>query len=167
MPWYAVRTKPRKEELARVNYLNQGIEVYLPLMRCQVRHARRVKKVARPVFPGYLFVQVDPEICDWVAVASTRGAVGPVSFGGCFPPVPDWVVESLRSREDAHGLVIPAELYKDRLQSGQKVEVTLKGHGSIQGVFCGFKGSDNVEVLLDILKRQVRASVPLQSVHPL
>lgn len=167
MAWYAIRIKPHKEELARANYHNQGLVVYLPQMRCRVRHARRVKEVLRPVFPGYLFLELDPECCDWTAVSSTRGVLGPVRFGDHYPPVPDWVIESLRAKEDEQRLITPGSFHRPHLQPGCEVEVEMDGPEPVKGFFCNFNGRDNVEVLLDLLQRQVRAKVPLDRVRPL
>ena len=43
--WFVIRAQPRKEELARLNYDNQGLIVYLPLMRAIRSHARRRQEV--------------------------------------------------------------------------------------------------------------------------
>ena len=50
-----MRAKPHQEQVAVANYRNQGLAVYLPLMRTVRTHARRREEVLRPVFPGYLF----------------------------------------------------------------------------------------------------------------
>ncbi|MBM9537383.1 transcription termination/antitermination NusG family protein [Desulfobulbus alkaliphilus] len=57
--WYVVRTKPNQEQLARLNYQNQGLVVYLPLMQTLRRHARRTEEVRRPVFPSLSIEIID------------------------------------------------------------------------------------------------------------
>lgn len=86
--WYAIRTKPHKDQLARLNYEQQGLSVYQPMLRTVVRHARRKKEVLRPFFPGYLFLWLAPEERNWVAIGSTRGAIGAVCLGDQNVPVP-------------------------------------------------------------------------------
>lgn len=166
--WYAIRTKPHKEEVARANYQNQQLVVYLPRMRVIRRHARRTEEVLRPIFPGYLFLHLASAERDWAAISSTRGVLGPVSFGEYhYPPVPEWVIENLKAKEDEAGIITPGAFLKPRLTPGAEVEVELDGGGSARGFFCSFRGEENVVILLDLLQRQVRATVPLDRIRPL
>ena len=163
--WYAIRTKPHKEQIARLNYENQGLTVFLPLMRLIRRHARRSEEVLRPVFPGYLFLLLAPVQRNWTAIAATRGVIGPVCFGAAHVPVPDWVIRALQEKGDDQGVLRPGAFTREKLIPGTGVEVDLEGGSSARGIFCSFQGEENVLVLLDILKRQVRATVPLASVR--
>jgi hypothetical protein len=36
--WFAIRTKPQQEQIAKLHYERQGYVVYLPMMRTIVRH---------------------------------------------------------------------------------------------------------------------------------
>ncbi len=59
--WTAVRARPRCEkkiaEFARVH----GIRHYLPLLRRRRRYQRRRVESMIPMFPGYLFAQINAE----------------------------------------------------------------------------------------------------------
>ena len=61
MPWYVVSTKPNQENRAALNLRKQAFEVLLPMMQKKRRHARQIETVLRPLFPGYLFVEFDPD----------------------------------------------------------------------------------------------------------
>ncbi len=94
--WYAIHTKPRAEEQARAALEHKGICVYLPLIEVQ-----RVNPRARPVvplFPGYLFVQVDLGEVGQTAINRTHGVVNLVNFGGDPVMVPEAVIEHVRRR---------------------------------------------------------------------
>ena len=54
---------------------------------------------------------------------------------------------------------------KEKLAPGCEVEVTMADGSAAKGFFCSFRGKVNVEILMDILKRQVRATVPLDRVR--
>ncbi len=69
--WIAVNAHPNREQVAEHHLRNQGYEPYVPVMRKQIRHARQVRDVLRPLFPGYLFVHLSP--------AHTVGVVVPIS----------------------------------------------------------------------------------------
>ncbi len=163
--WYAIRTKPNQEPLARLHCENQGFAVYLPLLRTVRRHARRTDEVLRPVFPGYLFLHLATDQRNWPAIAATRGVLGPVCFGEHYVPVPDWVIAALRSRENEQGLISPGEFVKEKLVAGCRVEVMLDGGGVAEGIFCAVRRKDNIEILLEILRRQVRTTTPLDRVR--
>lgn len=159
--WFAIRTKPNKEQLARINYQQQDYEVYLPLFRTIVRHARRTKEVLKPFFPGYLFLFLAPEERDWIAISSTRGALGPVCFGDQYIPVPDWVIDGLKHQEESPGILSPAKALANQFAAGAPVEVVLGDGVVTEGTIFSFDGGKNVIVLLDLLQRRVKATVPL------
>lgn len=163
--WFAIRAKPQQEQVARLHYERQGYVVYLPLMRVIVRHARRCEEKLKPFFPGYLFLHLAPGERNWVAISSTRGALGPVCFGDQYPPVPEWIIADLKAREDKSGSVPLAELRKKGLNPGTAVAVQLDDDTSAHGLFYSFSGQDNVVVLLDFLNRQVKTTLPLDMVQ--
>ena len=162
--WYAIRSKPRMEEIARLNYERQGLKVYLPMIRTVVSHARSKKEVLRLFFPGYLFLWLVPEERNWVTIASTRGAIGAICFGDQYIPMPDWIIDDLRAREDG-GAISSAALQKERLAPGTAVQVRFDEENATQGVVYSMRGEENVVVLLSLLNRQVKATVPLDQVH--
>lgn len=163
--WFAIRTKPNREVHARLHYERQGYVVYLPMIRKVVRHARRKEEVLRPFFPGYLFLHLAPTERHWVTIASTREAIGPVRFGDQYVPVPDWVINDLKARED-EGAISLAALQKERLVAGAAVDVQLDGDTVTQGVVYSVRGEENVVVLLQLMNRLVKTTVPLGQVTP-
>lgn len=163
--WYAIRTKARQEETARLNYHRQGYHVYLPQLRTTVRHARRTTEKLAAFFPGYLFLHLAPAERNWTAIASTRGSQGALRFGDTYVPIPDWVVADLRSREDSTSAIPMAGLMREKLVPGCIVTVNMAGEESIQGVVYSSRGSENVNVLLSILGRQVKTTVSLARIQ--
>ncbi len=71
--WYAVRTQPNQEARAEHQLQRQGFATFLPRIGKSVRHARKLRQVRAPLFPGYLFVQLDLTRDRWRAVNSTYG----------------------------------------------------------------------------------------------
>ena len=61
MFWYVVATKLRLETLAKKHLENQGYEVFLPRISQIRKHARKIEKVLKPLFPGYLFIRFNPK----------------------------------------------------------------------------------------------------------
>jgi len=163
--WYVIRCKPHKELAACLNFEQQGYTVYLPRIKKQVKHARKVKEVYKPFFPGYLFMQLSLSEHDWHPLFSTRGAIGPVSFGKEFVPVPDWVINSLRANEEKPGIIAPGKIISKRLRLGDKVEVDFPNGSIGKGEVFSIDGDKNVIILLDMLKRRVRTRVPMANIR--
>ncbi|WP_051327904.1 transcriptional activator RfaH [Desulfatirhabdium butyrativorans] len=158
--WFVIRTKTNRETSARMQYERQGHEVYLPLIRRTVRHARRNLEVLRPFFPGYLFLHLDPESADWVAIASTYDAIGAIRFGNCYAPVPDWVIEDLKARE-RNGAIELNMLQSDWLIPGAAIGVRLDTETVASGIVYSSRGKANVVVLLELMGRALKATVPI------
>ena len=163
--WFAIRTQPRKELLARRHYRRRGFFAYLPQLIVTRRHARRVDRVPRPLFPGYLFLHLAPEEERWTTLASTIGAVGPVRFGDHHPPVPDWVIEGIRLHEDEHGFLSKEFSKQAAFKPGEKVVVLVNHLEELTGIFHAKRGEDRALILLDILRSQVPTEVPLDALR--
>src|SRR3546814_15438171 len=74
------------------------------------RHARRCERVTAPLFPRYLFVELDLGAQRWRTVNGTFGVCYLVAMGERPAAVPQGIVEAIRISEDEHGLVdVPAE----------------------------------------------------------
>ena len=96
--WYVVNTQPNGEERARLNLERQGFDVYLPRYLKHRRHARRIERVRRPLFPRYLFVRFDPDTAQWRSINGTFGVAHLVSHGNQPVPVPDNIVDAIQAR---------------------------------------------------------------------
>ncbi len=59
LSWYAIRSKPRKEEPLWGQLLAGEIETFYPRLRVRPINPRSRKVV--PYFPGYMFVNADLE----------------------------------------------------------------------------------------------------------
>ncbi len=59
--WTAVRTRPRCEKVVKEHCNRYGIPNYLPLRRRVQRYQRRRVETFLPLFPGYLFAQLDDD----------------------------------------------------------------------------------------------------------
>ncbi|MEA1991484.1 MAG: transcriptional activator RfaH [Thermodesulfobacteriota bacterium] len=158
--WFAIRTQPRKEQIARKHYEQQDFIVYSPLVLTIRRHARRIDKVPRPLFPGYVFLHLSIEDRRWNTIGSTIGAIGPVRFGEYYPPVPDWVIEGLRVREDESGLISLGS-QGSTFKQGDRVSVVLENLEYLEGIFQAARGEDRALILMEILHRQVSTLVPV------
>lgn len=153
--WYAVQCIARKEPGAFQQLQAQGFRVFLPKLEKTVRHARRLRTVAAPLFPGYQFVTLDLERDRWRSVNGTIGVSSLVMAGSLPAPVPVGVVESLLAHVDCRGLV---RLDVD-LCVGQSVRVLSGPFANAVGRLVRLDGRERVRVLLDIMGGEVPALI--------
>src|SRR5215203_1827427 len=152
--WYVAQTRPHAENKASEHLRRQGFEVYLPRYLKQRRHARRVETITAPLFPNYLFVAIDIETQRWLSIQSTIGVVRLVCDGDRPAPVPQHVIETLKGREDAKGLIQLNR--RARFSPGDSVRVLQGALYDCLGLYEGMSGEARVAILLELLGRKVR-----------
>lgn len=152
--WYVVQTQLNGETRAAQNLMRQGYEIYLPRYLKRRRHARKVDVVARPLFPRYVFVAVDPATQRWRSIQSTFGVSHLVTNGDQPAVVPAGVVSALKAREDSKGFVEMDA--RPRFAPGDKVRVLAGAFMDNAGLFNGMADHGRVSILLNMLGRQVR-----------
>jgi transcriptional antiterminator RfaH len=160
--WYVVSTQTRSEEKAAFHLRRQGYEVYLPKYLKRRNHARRIDWHPAPLFPRYLFVSVDVEHEPWRSIRSTLGVSHLIGNAECPVPVPEGIVEKVRAQEDDEGIVKLTT--QSGLKAGDKVQVIYGAFADHIGIFECADDKQRVFILLDLLGRAVKVSVPLESV---
>src|SRR5918995_7280289 len=133
--WYVAQTQPRAEGKASLNLRRQGFEIYLPRYLKQRRHARRVEAVTAPLFPGYLFVAIDINAQRWLSIDSTFGVTRLVRDGDRPAAVPPAIINGLKSREDAKGLIVLDQ--QPPFLPGDKVRVLEGAFRDCYGLYEG------------------------------
>jgi transcriptional antiterminator RfaH len=161
--WYAVHTHARAEQKALQNLHQQGFNTYLPRYRKRRRHARRIDWVSTPLFPRYLFVELDMERHGWRPIQSTFGVQYLVCNGDQPAPVPLGVVESMKTHEDGTGL-IPLE-QAPLFRKGDQVRIETGPFSGHVGLFDSTTDEERVTILLDLMGRQVKAKVSIEAVN--
>lgn len=152
--WYVVQTQANAENKAIAHLGRQGFATYLPRYLKRRRHARRIDIVAAPLFPRYLFVEIDMGVQRWRSIYSTVGVSRLVSNGDFPAPVPDEVISSLKRRESTSGFV---QLdHRPKFKAGDKVRILEGAFYDCLGIYDGMSDRERVEILLDLLGRKVR-----------
>ena len=159
--WFVVQTQPRAEARARQHLINQGFAAYLPVYRRRVRHARRTEIVLRPLFPGYLFVSLDPARDRWRSVNGTIGVQRILTDGETPCRVPAEIIDEIESREDEDGAI---KLAPPAFRSGQSVRVVDGAFADVAGLFEEMRDENRAVLLVSLLARRVRVSVPAADV---
>lgn len=157
--WYVLRTKPRADHFAALVLRREDCEFYFP----RVRSSEASSEVC-PLFPGYIFVKMDPEGTRWPAIARLPGISGWLRFDTEVPSISDEAVSSLTKMVNSineHGGLWT------RFHKGEEVRVVsgpidLLARVVVEPVSPG----DRVRVLMDFLGNKVPTDVPCSNLRP-
>lgn len=144
--WYLIYTRPRQEMIALENIQRQGYGAFLPLLRSRKRRHGRLKDVVEPMFPRYLFVQLNTTTDNWRPIQSTFGVSALVRFGMEPARVPSDLVSFVQAQADEGGirdLIRPRRAVGDRVRIGTGL---LKG---FEGIVLARSGRERVVLLLE------------------
>ena len=145
--WFAVHCQPCRERVAACNLANQSFKVFLPSREKTRRHARKLETIRAPLFPSYLFVELDLARDRWRSVNGTPGVIRLVSNRDTPAAAPRGVVESLIDACDKDGLIA----WRPDLKLGQQVRVANGPFADLVGELAQMTDAGRVRVLLDIL----------------
>jgi transcriptional antiterminator RfaH len=158
--WYALRSKPRKEDTVFLQLNNQKIDNFFPRIRVHPINPR--SKKVKPYFPGYLFVNVDLDEKGRSAFKWMPHTLGLVSFGGEPALVPDNLIQALIKRveeiNEAGGEVF------DNLKPGDKIRIHDGPFSGFEAIFDSrISGKERVRVLLAFLGQPRQVPVELNA----
>jgi transcriptional antiterminator RfaH len=161
--WYLAYTKPRQEDLARVNLEQQGFESYLPLYKKFRKTEQGPVSVFEPMFPRYIFFRPGKPGQSISAVRSTKGITTIVRFG--FEPavIDEVLLQRIRQLEQDRNHATLVEL--SNLKAGQAVRLKHTALGGVEGLVQSVS-SKRVAVLLDILGRPAVVQLEHHQVEP-
>ena len=161
MTWLVVHTQARREEEAADNLRRQGFPVLYPRLRQRKRRGTRWQWVTGPLFPRYLFIDVEYGAQSTASVRSTRGVVDLVRFGHELVPVDASVIAYLQSHQDPE---LAAELNENwPHKPGDRVEITAGPFAGLSGIYQVENDAERVTLLIELLGRQSRVVVARDS----
>ena len=155
MNWYAIYTKPKREDMVAGSLSQAGIEVYNPQLKVRKYMRGQYRVVVEPLFPSYIFARFDPEYSLWM-IRYTRGVKKVVSSSNTPWPVDGDMINLIRSRE-YNGIIT---LKYDTCKIGDSVKVANGPFAGLTGIFeRPMKGNERVVLLLNAVTYQARVVV--------
>lgn len=154
--WYLVQCRPRQDERAEHHLRRQGYTCFRSTCQREQPHREQRRLISESLFPGYLFIQLSA-LDNWGPLRSTRGVSRVVGFGDKPLPIRQAVIEELQTR-DGQPLVNP------RLHAGETVRIQHGPLAHLEAVFMAMQGQERVLLLMNLLQREQRISLPLRDV---
>lgn len=161
--WHAVFCKPQQDARAEENLLNQGFEIFRPKTRTRRILKGRRRLLVESMFPRYLFVRLSRGGDDWGPIRSTRGAIGLVRLGHETPVIPDSVIDGLRQRCNAEGMINLAGTIDYQLND--LVEIIDGPCAGYRALFQARTSEERVIVLLRLLQNERRVELAETSIR--
>lgn len=156
MTWYALQHKPAQGDRALQHLQNQDIACFYPKITVEkIKAGKRTKKL-EPLFPGYLFVNLEQTDPMWAKLRSTRGVIRVVGFANKPAPISDDVIQHIKA-----SLESVAE--QGGIKPGQAVQLNEGPFEGINAIFQAYDGEARAIVLINFMQKQQRVKVPVSA----
>ncbi len=158
-PWFVCHTRPRCEKKLAAVLTAERIEHYLPLILSVRRYHDGTKRFTKPLFPGYVFAQVDPELKPRIYQQDNVARAIPVE------DVPRFLVQM----EDVKRIVASGlELsVMPLLRRGRRVKILGGALHGLEGLVDNPADPQGIVVSVDVLQRGLHVRVPAEQLDPL
>jgi transcription antitermination factor NusG len=151
--WFAVQARTGYENSVCKILSHKGTEVLLPTYKIKRRWSDRVKEISQVLFPGYLFVHLDPEYR--MPVLTTPGVYALVGIGKAPLAIPDHEIDAIRKMVESKLPIQPWPFMK----VGQRVRIDYGPLSGMEGILIQVKKSLRVIVSVELVERSVAVEV--------
>ncbi|GAA0841540.1 transcription/translation regulatory transformer protein RfaH [Marinobacter szutsaonensis] len=158
MTWYAIQHKPAQGDRALQHLQNQDIPCFYPKIEVEKIKAGKRSKKLEPLFPGYLFVNLEQTDPVWAKLRSTRGVIRVVGFANKPAPIEDEVIQHIKDSLDK-----VAET--GGIRQGEPVELDDGPFKGISAIFQAYDGEERAIVLINFMQKQQMVKVPVAAIR--
>jgi len=160
--WYLLTCKPAQDHIAEQHLINQGYEVYRPLVKRTKKRRGKMVEITESLFPRYIFIHLNNTTDNWAPIRSTRGVANFVRFGTDPCKAPDELIKTLQSHEDElANKVIDLDKFK-------KGDTVLINTGPFKGLTAIFNNYHNSEmrslILIEMMGNLVKTPIETSSI---
>ena len=159
--WYAVSTQSRQEKVAANTLQALGITHFLPLQLQKRQWSDRIQSINVPLFPGYLFVNIDPwsslklEVLKAPGIARFIGdRTGPL-------PIQDSEIENIQSLVHC-GVEFGPHPF---LKQGDRVRVIRGALAGIEGILVRVGSKSQMVISIEMIHRSLAITVSERDVQ--
>ena len=162
--WYLIQAKPKAEQSAKENLERQKFEVYLPLLLGRIKRRGKLVKSIQPMFPRYLFINLNDQTDDWGPIRSTIGVSTLVRFGNIPGKVPEIFINSLKLNENSEGI---HEIPRKTIAVGDKLLIVEGPFEGYEATLFSQKSDERVIVLLRASENFIKVKLEKKVIEPI
>jgi transcriptional antiterminator RfaH len=168
LSWYLVQCKPNAAKIAVRNLENQCFGTFLPLQEITKRKGKIFQRQIRQLFPGYLFVHLNPDQGPWRQVNSTLGVARLVRLGAKPSMVPHSIVEGLIAQCDDQSVLRQiSETKASELHAGNQAQVTQGPFSGFVATIADFEPNNRINVLIEIMGQTTKVAIDSGALQPI
>ena len=159
--WFALLVKSQHEKSVASALHGKGYEQFLPLYNVNRRWSDRIKQLALPLFPGYVFCRFD--LNKRLGILVTPGVLQVIGAGKVPLPVDDREIEALRS-------IVKSGLQAEPwpfVRVGQRVRIERGSLEGVEGILLAIKRPYRLVVSVTLLQRSVAVELDQDWATPL
>ncbi|MBM3240952.1 transcription termination/antitermination factor NusG [Candidatus Poribacteria bacterium] len=151
--WYVLRTKTGHEDKVRIRLENktQCLSILLPKTEVMVTRNGRKKRLLKPIFPGYIFVEMELNDNFWYEVKNTPGVINFISCGNDPIPVHENDIKYIMTLVDDGKTPLPETAF----EVGDLARI-------VNGPFMGASG---IISEIDIKRNKIKVAIDILGKH--
>jgi transcription antitermination factor NusG len=162
--WYACRTRARSEKKVDRLLTAAGITSYVPLIERVRAWSDRSKRVAFPLFPGYVFARSTLDFLP--EIVRTPNLIEIVRVNGAPTPIRETEIESIRSLVHGSQAIGEEPAAHEYLVRGQQVRVIQGPFKDMVGILTEVRGKTKIVVRLTAIRQAVSVEMASGFVSP-
>jgi transcription antitermination factor NusG len=160
-PWFAVRVKSNREKIVASIAQSKEFNVLLPIYHCRRRWSDRFMSVQLPLFPGYVFCQLNP--ANRMPILTIPGVLHFVGVGKIPMPIDDLEIGAIQTAVRSGLWAEPWPF----LEVGQRVRLDHGPLAGVEGFLVEAHKKNRIVVSVTILQRSVAVEIERDWVTPL
>lgn len=150
--WFALQLSSNREFRVEAELTRLGFESFLPVIRETHRWSDRHKDVDRPIFPGYIFVRLDP--ADFRIALRVSGVCQILGSADKPEIIPDRQIEDVKRVLESRATAKPSPY-----EAGQTVRIDKGPLAGVRGVVKEIAGETTLVVGIELMKRAIRVKL--------
>jgi transcription antitermination factor NusG len=160
--WYALHVRTKQERLVAKSLEQLQLQFFLPTVKGGLDYTLNVKRLEKPLFPGYLFCYMD--LARGPKLYNIPGIIKIVGRGRTPAPIGAEEIESIRLIASSNIPIAPCPF----LSKGDEVVVVRGPLCGIRGTYVGaHKSRDSVVISFALLRRSIRVQVEPGWIEPI
>lgn len=161
--WYAVYTRSKCEKRVNTDLQSRGIETYFPLYPVRRRWSDRVIELMVPLFPSYLFANLQEKSDEFFAILNNKGVVRILGNRGRPMPIPESEIATIK-RVLLEKLLVKSIPW---LQEGKPVHVVAGPLAGMKGVIERHGRKGRLYIAVESLGQSIVADIDARDVRAL
>lgn len=161
--WYLLQYKPNSMLKATLHLERQGIQVFCPNILQTFRRRKKFITRKSPLFPGYIFININNNLVSWKSINSTYGVNKIVSFGKYPCRVPIEIIQNLKKSCDQNNVIFNFS----NLEIGDDIKFEKGPFTTLIGKILKIDNDKRIWILLEYMNKKTKITSKIEHLRKL